>query len=121
MSSPSSKNMGDNAWLMKIETKWEEIREIKEGDKIKKAAEEQVPTVEEECVFQPYYNHLTPTEIEAFKMIELAHIQNKYLTREKYFVARAYHRTQGHYPQVGASLMLDVRHYIINNSIITTS
>ena len=82
MSSPSSNNVGDNAWLMKIETKREEIREIKEGDKIKEDAKEQVPTVEEEGFSQPYYNHLTPTEIEAFKMIELARIQNKYLTRE---------------------------------------
>ena len=67
---------------MKIETKREEIGEIKEGDKIKEAAKGQVPTVEEEGFFQPYYNHLTPTEIKAFKMIELARIQNKYLTRE---------------------------------------
>ena len=28
------------------------------------------------------HNLLTPTEIDAFKMIELARIQNKYLTRE---------------------------------------
>ena len=55
---------------------------IKKGDKIKEAAEEQVPTVEEEGFFQPYYNHLTPTEIDAFKMIELARIQNMYLTHE---------------------------------------
>ena len=40
MSSPSSKNVGDDAWLMKIETKRAEIEEIKEGDKIKKAVEE---------------------------------------------------------------------------------
>ena len=53
MSSPSSNNVGDDAWLMKIETKGEEIGEIKEGDKIKEAAEDQVPTVEEEGVFQP--------------------------------------------------------------------
>ena len=82
MSSPSSNNAGDDAWLMKIETKREEIGEIKEGDKIKEVAKEQVPTVEEEGFPQPYYNHLTPTEIEAFKMIELARIQNKYLTHE---------------------------------------
>ena len=80
MSSPSSNTVGDDAWLMKIETKREEIGEIKGGDKIKEAAEEQVPAVEEEGFSQPYYNHLTPTEIEAFKVIELARIQNKYLT-----------------------------------------
>ena len=53
MSSPSSNNAGDDAWLMKIEMKREELREIKEGDKIKEAAEEQVPAVEAEGVFQP--------------------------------------------------------------------
>ena len=82
MSSPSSNNVGDDAWLMKIESKREEIGEIKEGNKIKEVAKEQVPTGEEEGSSQPYYNHLTPTKIEAFKMIELTCIQNKYLTRE---------------------------------------
>ena len=82
MSSPSSNNVGDDVWLMKIETQWEEIEEIKEDDKIKEVVEEQDPTVVEEGFFEPYYNHLTPTKIEAFKMIELDHIQNKYLTRE---------------------------------------
>ena len=67
---------------MKIEMKQEEIGEIKEGDKIKEVAKDQVPIVVEEDFSQPYYSHLTPTEIEAFKMIELARIQNKYLTRE---------------------------------------
>ena len=82
MPSPSSNNVGDDAWLMKIETKREELGEMKEGDKIKKAGEDQVPTVEEEDVFQPYYNHLTSTEIEAFKIIEIVRIQNKYLMLE---------------------------------------
>ena len=41
--------------------------------------EDQAPTEEEEDILPPLF---TPTEIEAFKMIELAHIQNKYLTRE---------------------------------------
>ena len=45
MSSPSSNNEGDNAWLMKIETKREEIGEMKEGDKIKEVAKEKVPVV----------------------------------------------------------------------------
>ena len=53
-----------------------------EGDKIKKAAEDQVPTVEEEDVLQPYYNHLTSTEIEDFNMIEIVRIPKKYLMRE---------------------------------------
>ena len=82
MSPPSSNNVGDDAWLMKIETKREELGEIKEGDKIKEAAEDQVPTVEEEGVLQPYYNHLTSTEIEDFNMIEIVRIPKKYLMRE---------------------------------------
>ena len=82
MSSPSSNNAGDDAWLMKIEMKREELGGINEGDKIKKSVEDQVPTVVEEDVLQPHYNHLSSTEIEAFKMIEIVRIQNKYLTHE---------------------------------------
>ena len=44
--------------------------------------EVQAPTVKEEDIPQPLPNLFTPTEIEAFKMIELARIQNKYLTQE---------------------------------------
>ena len=82
MSSPSSNNGDNNAWLMKIELKREELGEINKDDGIKKVMEDQVPTAEEENILQPHHNLLTPTEIEAFKMIELARIQNKYLTRE---------------------------------------
>ena len=82
MSSPSSNNEGDDAWLMKIELKREEPGEINKDDGIKKAMEDQVPTAEDEDILQPHHNLLTPTEIEAFKMIELARIENKYLTRE---------------------------------------
>ena len=81
MSSPSSNNEGDDAWLMKIQLR-EEPGEINKDDRIKKAMEGQAPAAEEEDILQPHYNLLTPTEIEAFKMIELARIQNKYLTRE---------------------------------------
>ena len=42
--------------------------------------EDQVPATED--TLQLDHNLLTPTEIEAFNMIELARIQNKYLTRE---------------------------------------
>ena len=59
MSSPSSKNAGDDAWLMKIEMKREELGEINEGDKIKKVVEDQVPVAEEEDILQLYYSHLT--------------------------------------------------------------
>ena len=78
MSSPSSNNGDNDAWLMKIELKREEPMEISKDEGIKKATEDQAP----EDNLQLDHNLLTPTEIEAFKMIELARIQNKYLTRE---------------------------------------
>ena len=67
---------------MKIELKREEPEEINKDEGIKKAMEDQAPAVEEEDIPQPLPNLFTPIEIEAFKMIELARIQNKYLTRE---------------------------------------
>ena len=60
----------------------ESVGEINKDEGIKKAMEGQAPAVEEEDIPQPLPNLFTPTEIEAFKMIELARIQNKYLTRE---------------------------------------
>ena len=81
MSSPSSSNNGDNdAWLMKIELKREEPIEINKDERIKKTTKDHVPATED--ILQLDHNLLTPTEIEAFKMIELARIQNKYLTEE---------------------------------------
>ena len=82
MSSPSSNNGDRDAWLMKIELKREEPMEINKDEGIKKSMEVQAPVVKEEDIPQPLPNLFTPTEIEAFKMIELARIQNKYLTRE---------------------------------------
>ena len=82
MSSASSNNVSDDAWLMKIEMKREELGEINESYKIKKATEDQLPAAEEEDILQPYYNHLTPTEIEAFKIIEIVRVKKKYLTCE---------------------------------------
>ena len=79
MSSPSSNNEGDDAWLMKIELKREEHGEINKDDGIKKVMEDEAPAAEEEDILPPLF---TPTGIEAFKMIELARIQNKYLTSE---------------------------------------
>ena len=67
---------------MKIELKREEPKEINKDEGIKKAMEDQAPAVEEEDIPQPLPNLFNPTEIEAFKMIELARIQNKYLTQE---------------------------------------
>ena len=81
MSSPSSSNHdGNDAWLMKTELKREASMEINRDEGIKKAMEDQVPATE--GTLQLDHNLLTPTEIEAFKMIELARIQNKYLTHE---------------------------------------
>ena len=37
---------------------------------------------EEEDILKPYLTHLTPAEIEAFRVIEIVRTQNKYLTRE---------------------------------------
>ena len=37
---------------------------------------------EEEDILKPYYDHLTPTEIESFRIIKTVRVQNKYLTRE---------------------------------------
>ena len=67
---------------MKMELKREEPGDINKDDRIKKVMEDQTPAAEEEDILQPHHNLFTPTEIEAFKMIELARIQNKYLTRE---------------------------------------
>ena len=80
MSSPSSNNGDNDAWLMKIDLKREEPVEINKDEGIKKATKDQVPAAGD--TLQLDHNLLTPTEIEAFKMIELARIQNKYLTRE---------------------------------------
>ena len=82
MTSPSSNNEDKDAWLLKIELKREEPEEINKDEGIKKAMEVQAPAVKEEDIPQPLPNLFTPTEIEAFKMIELARIQNKYLTQE---------------------------------------
>ena len=80
--SPSFNNEDKDAWLLKIELKREEPEEINKDEGIKKSIEDQAPAMEEENIPQPLPNLFTPTEIEAFKMIELAHIQNKYLTQE---------------------------------------
>ena len=82
MTSPSSNNGNKDAWLLKIELKREEPEEITKDEGLKKAMEVQAPAVKEEDIPQPLPNLFTPTEIEAFKMIELARIQNKYLTQE---------------------------------------
>ena len=74
MTSPSSNNEDKDAWLLKIELKREEPEEINKDEGIKKAMEFQDTAVKEEDIPQPLPNLFTPTEIEAFKMIELARI-----------------------------------------------
>ena len=74
MSSPSSNNGDNDAWLMKIELKREEPMEINKDEGIKKATEDQAPAAEEKDILQPYYNHLTPTEVEALKIIEIIRV-----------------------------------------------
>ena len=80
MSSPSSNNGDNDAWLMKIDLKREEPTRVNKDERIKKATEDQAPAAKD--ILQLNHNLLIPTEIEAFKMIELARIQNKYLTQE---------------------------------------
>ena len=71
MSCPSSNNVEEDAWLMKMEFKREEQKEAFKGDKSKVADEDQAPAVEqalpteeeEEGILQPYYEYLTLTEI----------------------------------------------------------
>ena len=86
MASPSFNNEDKDAWLLKIELKREEPEEINKDEGIKKAMEVQAPAVKEEDIPQPLPNLFAPTEIEASKMIELARIQNKYLTQENIFL-----------------------------------
>ena len=91
MSSCSSNHMEEDGWLMKIETKREEPKDAIKGDKGKEATVDPSPVAtqallaeeeEEEGILKPYLTHLTPVEIEAFRVIEIVCIQNKYLTRE---------------------------------------
>ena len=74
---------------MKMELKREEPKESFNGDKSKEstgdqspAVEQALPAEEEEDILKPYYAHLTPTEIEAFRIIETVRVQNKYHTHE---------------------------------------
>ena len=81
MTSSSSNNKDKDAWLLKIELKREELEEINRDEGIKKATEDQALAGGEEDT-QPLPDLFTPTEIGAFKIIDLARIQNKYLTCE---------------------------------------
>ena len=89
---------------MKIELKREDPIGAAKEDKTKEATGNQVRVIEqalpvdeeEEDILKPYYAHLTPAEIEAFRIIETVRVQNKYLTREIF----CYKRTP---PSSGAS------------------
>ena len=73
---------------MRIKTKREEPTDAVKGDKGKEATVDPSPVAaqallaeeEEEDILKPYLTHLTPAEIEAFRVIEIVRIQNKYLT-----------------------------------------
>ena len=72
-----------------MELKREGPKEALKGDESKEVVGDQAPAVEqalpveeEEDILQPYYEYLTPTEIEAFRIIETVRVQNKYLTLE---------------------------------------
>ena len=79
---------------MKIETKREEPTDVIKGEKGKEttvdpssvATQILLAEEEEEDVLKPYLTHLTPAEIEAFRVIEIVRIQNKYLTRENILI-----------------------------------
>ena len=74
--------MEEDAWLMKIETKREESTNAVKGDKGKGATVDPSPVAaqallaeeEEEDILKPYLTHLTPAEIEAFRVIEIVRI-----------------------------------------------
>jgi hypothetical protein len=88
MSSPSSNNGKEDAWLMNMELKEEGQKDVLKGDEGKEVVGDQAPAIdqalpeeEEEDILLPYYEHLAPTEIKAFRMLEVTRVQNKYLTR----------------------------------------
>ena len=82
MSCSSSNNVEEDAWLMKIKLKREEPKKPLEGGKSKEAIGDQAPMVEqalpaeeeEEDILKPYLAHLTPTEIEAFRIIQTVRV-----------------------------------------------
>ena len=82
--------MEGDAWLMKIELKREEPAGAVGGDEGKEVTVDQPPAFEQALaadeeegdILKPYLTHLTPAEIEAFLIIEIVRIQNKYLTCE---------------------------------------
>ena len=90
MSSYSSNHMEEDAWLMKIKTKREEPTDAIKGNKGKETVVDPSPVAtqallaeeEEEDILKPYFTHLTPAEIEAFRVFEKVRVQNKHLTRE---------------------------------------
>jgi hypothetical protein len=72
---------------MKMELKAEGPKDVLMVAKDKEAVGDEAPALnqalpeEEEDILRPYYEHLTPAEIEAFRMFEVTRVQIKYLTR----------------------------------------
>ena len=82
MSSPSSNNEGNDAWLMKIDLRREGPEEIHKEKRIKTEVEDPAPAAGEEDTSKSLPNLFTSTELEAFRMLELTQIRNKHLTSE---------------------------------------
>jgi hypothetical protein len=66
MSSPSSNNGKEDAWLMKMELKEEGLKDVFKVDEGKEVVGDQAPAIdqalpeeEEEDILLPYYEHLT--------------------------------------------------------------
>ena len=75
-----------------MELKREELKQATKEDTVEEVMEDQAQeggqamltedAGKEEGILQTYYEHLNPTEIEAFRAFEMVCVQNKYLTRE---------------------------------------
>ena len=93
MSSPSSNNIEDNAWLLKMEQRREVTKEDNGNEeKIEVVVKSHVhqggqatpveKIAEERDILQPFYEHLSSSEIEGLRIFETVCVQNTYLTRE---------------------------------------
>ena len=78
MSSSSSNNMEEDAWLMKIKLKREEPVGAAKEDKSKEATGDQALVIEqalpaneeEEDILKPYYAHITPLRLQPSRILK---------------------------------------------------
>jgi hypothetical protein len=124
MSSPSSNNGKEDAWLMKMELKAEAPEEVLMVAKDKDVAGDHATALdqalpeEEEDILLPYYEHLTPAAVEAFRMFEVTHAQNKYLTRVNILLEKHIVDLQGINRRLQA--LVEARTlYTVTNSFVT--